>query len=425
MGMSLNRKVKVGVFGAYRGMTMIRLLARHPDAELVAICDKYEPMLDRCRKLASDAGLTIALYKDFDSFFEHEMDAVVLANYANEHAPFAVKLLLSGRHVTSEVLPVETLAQAVELVEAVEESGRVYTYAENYCYFKATQEMKRLYRQGEIGEFLHGEGEYVHNCEYIWPEITYGDKNHWRNNLYSTYYCTHSLGPILTITGTRPVKVVGFETPNTAYMARYGYRAGTSGMLVMQMSNGATVKSLHGHLKREPQSVWYSIYGTEGMMESDRWQEGPTRVNLFKEGGELTETEISYVPKSRIDTPLARETAGHWGGDFYTMHYFLQKILGHPEGEEAIDVYQALDMGIPGILGYRSILSGNVPLEVPDFRKKGIRDQFRNDNQCTNSQITGNAALPLCSHGSPEVQDSVYDEVRTLWESKLKRQPGF
>ena len=52
--------------------------------------------------------------------------------------------------------------------------------------------------------------------------------------MYSTYYCTHSLGPILTITGERPVKVVGFETPNAEYMAKLGYGGGTSGMIVAQ-----------------------------------------------------------------------------------------------------------------------------------------------------------------------------------------------
>ncbi|MHB1453870.1 MAG: Gfo/Idh/MocA family protein, partial [Saccharofermentanales bacterium] len=154
--MTTSKKIKVGVFGAARGMSMINVLARHPDAELVAICDKFTPLLDKCRKVAEDAGSRITCYEDFDQFFSHDMDAVVLANYANEHAPFAIRLLLSGRHVISEVLPVETLGQAVALVEAVEKSGMIYAYAENYCYFSATQEMKRLYRAGDIGEFMHG-----------------------------------------------------------------------------------------------------------------------------------------------------------------------------------------------------------------------------------------------------------------------------
>ena len=69
------------------------------------------------------------------------MDAVVLANYATEHATFAIRCLRAGRHVMSEVLPSETMAQAVELIETVEETGLVYTYAENYCYMDLTFEM--------------------------------------------------------------------------------------------------------------------------------------------------------------------------------------------------------------------------------------------------------------------------------------------
>ncbi|NMA95722.1 MAG: Gfo/Idh/MocA family oxidoreductase [Clostridiales bacterium] len=418
--MSSIKKIKVGVFGAARGMTMMNIMSRHPYSELVAICDKYEPLLEKCKKVARETGSRITYYTNFNAFFNHDMDAVVLANYATEHAPYAVKLLKSGRHVVSEVLPVETLAQAVELVEAVEESNRVYSYAENYCYFSATQEMKRLYRRGDIGEFLHGEGEYVHNCEPIWPRITYGDKKHWRNQMYSTYYCTHSLGPILTITGERPIKVVGFETPNVEYMRDVGYGGGTSGMIIAQMENGATVKSLAGNLKREPSSVWYSIYGDKGMMESDRWHEGVDRIHIFKDGQDLTDTEINYRPKTKISSELSKLITGHGGSDFYTMHYFLEKILERPDGDECIDIYQALDMGLPGILAYRSICSGNIPIEVPDFRDKAAREKYRNDNWCTNPDIAGDDLAPLCSFDVPNIPDSVYEKVRKMWEDKYR-----
>ncbi len=416
------KKIRVGVFGAFRGMTMINVLSKHPDAELVAICDKYQPLLDKCKKVADETGSNITYYTDFDQFFNHDMDAVVLANYANEHAPYAIRLLLSGRHVVSEVLPVETLGQAVELVEAVEKSGKIYSYAENYCYFAATQEMKKLYRAGEIGEFMHGEGEYVHDCESIWGDITYGEKDHWRNRLYSCYYCTHSLGPIINITGLRPVRVVGFENPNVENMAQYGFRGGTSGMVVAQMENGATVKSLNGYLKREPSAIWYSVYGKKGMMESDRWHDGVSRINVFKEGNELTDTEVSYKPKPRDESKLAQLTAGHGGSDFYTMHYFLEKILGRPEGDEYIDVYQALDMSLPGILAYKSICNGNIPFDVPDFRNKEIREQYRNDNWCTNPEVAGDNLAPFCSFGSPDIPDSVYESVRSDWEKKQKEE---
>lgn len=194
-------KVKIGVLGAYRGTSMINYCKRSDHAEVVAICDKSPEALETQRQNAQ--GLDIAFYDNFDDFIQHDMDAVVLANYADEHAPYAIRAMRLGKHVFSEVLPVQTMAEAVALIETVEETGRVYAYGENYCYMPAPYEMRRLYRAGRIGEFEYGECEYIHNCEPIWPSITYGERDHWRNNMYSTFYCTHSLGPMIHMTGLR------------------------------------------------------------------------------------------------------------------------------------------------------------------------------------------------------------------------------
>ncbi len=131
-------KIKVGVLGAHRGMKMIEFLMKYEEAELTAICDRFVPSLDECRKKAAELGQDIAFYEDYDEFLQCDMDAVVLANYATEHAPFAIKALQSGKHVFSEVMPVQNLAEAVELIEAVEKSGLVYAYGENFCYFRIT-----------------------------------------------------------------------------------------------------------------------------------------------------------------------------------------------------------------------------------------------------------------------------------------------
>ena len=63
-------KVKIGVFGAGRGKTMIgQVLARADgQAELVAICDKHRPSLDAAGNMAKARGLEVALYEDFDEF---------------------------------------------------------------------------------------------------------------------------------------------------------------------------------------------------------------------------------------------------------------------------------------------------------------------------------------------------------------------
>ena len=407
------KKIKIGVFGAGRGMTMIRGLLHHPDAELVAICDNYAPFEKRAKAATRQVGGKISFYQDFDKFMNHDMDAVVLANYANEHAPYAIKLLHSGRHVMSEVLACQTMAEAVALIEAVEATRKVYSYAENYCFFRSTQEMKRLYQAGDIGEFTHGEGEYVHDCGSIWPQITRGEPGHWRNRAYSTFYCTHSLGPVMTITGTRPVRVVGFEGAVSDDMKGLGYRGAAHGMEIIQMSNKATVKSLHGlGLKREPGAIWYSIYGTKGMMESDRFGQTIDRINIFREGDKETPFEKSYIPNFPVEASGDR---GHGGSDAFTLHAFIEKVLNRPFGKHSIDVYTAVDMTITGLLAYRSICNGNVPVEVPDFRSKKNREAFRQDNWCTDPAVAGKEVAPCAFPEEPVIPASAYRKVAKKW----------
>ena len=126
----MKKKIRIGVLGAYRGTSMINYCKIADNGVVVAICDKWKEGLEK-QKIANE-GLDIAYYDNFDDFIKHDMDAVVLANYANEHAPFAIKALKAGKHVFSEVLPCQTMKEAVELVETVEASGLVYAYGENY-----------------------------------------------------------------------------------------------------------------------------------------------------------------------------------------------------------------------------------------------------------------------------------------------------
>ena len=82
---------------------MIKYANVAQNAELVAVCDKLPEVLKRNREVYGEDG--IAYYDNFEDFIKHDMDAVVLANYANEHAPFAIRCMKEGKHVFSEVLP--------------------------------------------------------------------------------------------------------------------------------------------------------------------------------------------------------------------------------------------------------------------------------------------------------------------------------
>ena len=406
--------------GAMRGASMINYCLRADNAEVVAICDKWKEGLDVQR--ARNKGKNIAYYDNFDDFIRHDMDAVVLANYATEHAPFAIRALEAGKHVFSEVLPCQTMQEAVLLIEAVERSGLVYAYGENYCYMPAPYEMRRLYREGEIGELEYAECEYIHNGEPIWHTIAYGDPDHWRNNMYASFYCTHSIGPILHITGLRPKTVVGFEGKKTERNLRVGSKTGQFAIEMITLDNDAIIKSVHGKLYKD--SIWYSMYGGKGRMETareDAYRGGISRiyVNSDAESGAYgTARRRTYLSTSHRSA-VAR--FGHGGSDYWSMWNFIEKIKGNPEAD-TIDVYEALDMFLPGLFAYRSVLSGGIPVDIPDLRDPAEREKWRNDVACTDPKVAGDSLLPCFSLGNPNIDPSVYDKQRKMWQDQLANQ---
>ena len=69
---------RIGVLGAYRGTSMINYCEQSSRARVVAICDKNPEALQRQKDQLNDPS--VAWYDNFDSFIEHPLDAVVLAN---------------------------------------------------------------------------------------------------------------------------------------------------------------------------------------------------------------------------------------------------------------------------------------------------------------------------------------------------------
>jgi predicted dehydrogenase len=367
------KRIRVGVVGVGRGLGM----GTRGDSriELVALCDTWEERL----KSAGET-LGVATYTDYEKFLDHDMEAVILANYFHEHAPFAIKALEAGKHVMSETAACHTLAEGVALIRAVEKSGLTYMFAENYPYMVFNQEMRRLYQKGDIGEFRYGEGEYVHPDP---PEVKLGRScgwDHWRNWIPATYYCTHSIAPIMHITDTRPEKVNAFVVPydtDDPSMTRTAKVSDTAATIICRMDNGAVLKSLHGSLRGHGNYV--RIHGNKGLMENCRHGD-KLRLRVLKEPWEKRKgepTETVYRPDFPVHHNEATK-AGHSGGDFFTTYHFLNAIrTGEPP---YLDVYRGVDMSIVGVQAWKSVLADSAPMEVPDLRKEGPRRKYKDDH---------------------------------------------
>ena len=370
------QKIQVGVVGVGRGSGFARTVGPFVGMELVALCDTWE---ERLRNLGKE--LSVATYTDYDKFLEHDMDAVILANYFHQHAPFAIKALQADKHVMSETSACFTLAEGVALIEAVENSGKIYMFAENYPYMLFNQEMRRLYQSGLIGEFKYGEGEYVHPMAARYSTRISPGVNHWRNWIPATYYNTHSLAPVMYITDTRPVKVNGFviayDPDDEVHFGKTARRSDLAAAIMVRMDNGAMVKLMKGSLRGG--GVWVRIHGNKGAMENLRHGDRQM-VRVRREAFEKSEDEPAeqiYAPKLPEEHAKAVE-AGHGGGDYFTSYHFAEAIRKNEQ--PYLDVYRGVAMSIVGILAYRSALQDANTVEVPDFRKKEECKKYADDD---------------------------------------------
>ena len=368
-----DRRIRLGIWGLGRGMSFYRTCAAL-SFDVVAGCDYNEHM----RKRFLDANPGGFVTDDADEFLTADFDAVLLATFCPEHGNDAIRCLEAGKHVLSEVTSFHTMAEGVRLVEAVEKSGLVYNFAENYPFTKANMYLEAKWKEGLFGELMYGEYEYVHECRslcYTYIDgvpIQPGNSVHnWRSWLHFHYYNTHSLGPMMYITGTRPTRVVSLSGKQR--LAGYLIENAPEGMggiapSLITMSNGGVVRNLMGATTND--SHLQRLWGTRGAAEINNG----LFLRLGSAGGAA---KLEVTPQWPKLCKYA-EKMGHGGGDFWVLYYFARQILF---GEPAFfDIYTAADVTIPGILAFRSALENGNTYDVPDFRKKKERDKYRNDN---------------------------------------------
>lgn len=403
--------IRVGVVGVGRGQSFAHSATELLGMRLVALCDTWK---ERLESVGREFGVTT--YTDYDRFLEHDLDAVVLANYFHQHAPFAIKALHAGKHVLSETAANTTLAEGVALCRAVEQTGKTYMLAENYPYTRFNQEMRRLYQAGEIGRVTYAEGEYNHPMSPRDRMRISPGRYHWRLWIPSTYYCTHALAPLVYITDALPVKVnaLSIACPEVDALT---LRMGDAGSVILCRTDHGAVFRLFG-LLLPGHSNWYRVHGTRGAMEITRGGGyfGPGQIRVWHEPWDLKpgeEAERVYTP----DWPEhgdSAEQAGHGGGDFWTNFHFARAIRsGEPP---YLDVYRAVTMSSVGILAWKSALADGAPVAVPDFTEETSRAAYADDHWSPWPEHAGPEQPPPSILGTRTPSPEAFAFTREVWE---------
>lgn len=419
------KAIKIGIFGCGRGSSFYDCILAN-NAEIVAVCDFNEEFTAKAKKLL---GNDLATYQDFDEFLEHRgMQAVLVCNYFHEHAPYAIKALKKGIHVLSECTSNSTMAQGVELVEAAEQSSAIYMLAENYPFMTFNQEMRRVYREGSLGKALYSEGEYNHPIDPNDADLSLNlcpSSKHWRYNLPRTYYITHSLAPLMYITGARPVRVTAMPVYAPISEGHNGISAGVPerAAIITCLNDDESVYRVTGCAAFGAHENSYRICGEKGQIENLRDGSGRVLLNYdhwnIPEG--VSEERSCYEPVLDDKDFALAQKAGHGGGDFFVIREFLNCI--REDRRPVFDVYFATTMASVAILGHRSMMEKGNPYDIPDLRLNKDREKFRHDTLTPFYGTDGSEPSIPCSansfYGLTDSGRAEYDErVKVHFENK-------
>lgn len=389
-------KIRIGIFGLRRGSSFFDEI-KTCGGEIAAVCEKDEAQIKEVAESIEGA----AVYTDFDEFIEHPMDAVLLANFFPEHAEYAIKALEKNIHVFSECISNGTLAEGVRLCEAAEKSSAQYMLAENYPYMLFNREMKKICEGGSLGKIFYAEGEYNHPMDWYDTSAVLSIRpyeKHWRNFLPRSYYITHSLAPIMSATGAFPKRVTAMpvyaplpeDCPSSSHVADVA-------AIITTLNDDGSVFKVTGCSAFGAHSNSYRICGEKGQIENIR---GTDKVMLRYNDWQIPEGKEAvnfYVPEISEEEKALIGDAGHGGGDFFVIREFFNSIRENKPHQ--FDVYFATAMASVAILAHRSITEGNIPFDVPDFRRKEDRDKYRDDTLSPFWLSDGTApTYPCCSN---------------------------
>lgn len=90
-----------------------------------------------------------------------------------------------------------------------------------------------------------------------------------------------------------------------------------------------------------------------------------------------------------------------------------------------LGVYSVLEMTVTGVQGYRSALDSSRLYEIPDFRRKEVRDRYRHDHWNNDPARRNGEAVPSSVLGKIEPSAAALSDFRrhrAEFEQKLRDQ---
>ncbi len=142
--------VKLGIIGpGSRGRYLTQLLANNKKADIIALCDIYQPSLDEALKIVPNAKT----YKDYRHLLEDKnIDAIVIATPLNTHCQIALDAFDAGKHVFCEKSIGFTMEECFAMYNKHKSSGKVFFSGQQRLFDPRYIKAMEMIHQGTFGD---------------------------------------------------------------------------------------------------------------------------------------------------------------------------------------------------------------------------------------------------------------------------------
>jgi predicted dehydrogenase len=164
-----NDRVRIGCLGVgYRGVQVLNAFVKHKDAEIVALCDVYEPYLNgqfdrihphfkelayRVPSRLPDFGGPVERHKDFRRILDKkDIDAIIIATPDHWHAIQTIMACDAGKDVYVEKPLSLSVKEGRRMVEAAHRNNRVVQVGTQRRSSKLYAQLADLVQSGAIGK---------------------------------------------------------------------------------------------------------------------------------------------------------------------------------------------------------------------------------------------------------------------------------
>jgi predicted dehydrogenase len=389
------KTVRVGLVGVgNRGTALLGTLLSLPGVEVPAICDINEANAKRAQGMVEGKrGKLPELYtkdeRDWENLCKRDdLDAVITATPWQWHTPVMLAAMRAGKYGGTEVPAALTLEECWALVKTSEETGKPCMMLENVCYFENVLAVMRMVREGVLGEMLHFEAGYQHECRSYY--ITDSGELTWRGQHLAekngNLYPTHPIGPIAwwgnVNRGDRFVSLSSISTKSRGMrnyaaeklgpehpLAKRDYAMGDVNTTLLRTEKGLTVTLYFDMCTPRPYDLIFRVQGTKGlcMVSNDKaYIEGMSPEKDKWEPFEPYVKKYAHPLWTDLETEAVKN-GGHGGGDYIVVQQFIEAVRKGAQTPQ--DVYDAATWSAIVPLSMDSVAKNGGLVEFPDFTK--------------------------------------------------------